>query len=179
MNKIILGFVGTLLVISVVAGSAYALFSSQVKVNNVAIRAGNANLEFSPDGNSGWTQEFTYNQWAADGVYPDYHQCGYFWVRNTSSAPLSLTLSAQLISSTGNWGVYANSVTIDLRKGDLSGGDSMTPSAWNTADRPLYITVDQGASQPMAICLNVPKTVDNSIANEYVSTNWIITGTQL
>jgi len=46
MRKILTGFLGLVMVVAVVGGTAYALFSSIVTVNNVAISAGNATLQF-------------------------------------------------------------------------------------------------------------------------------------
>ena len=175
MRKILMGFIGLVMAVAVVAGTGYALFSSTVRANNVAITAGNANLEFSPD-HVIWSQDYAYQAWAAQNVYPGFHDCAPFWVRNDSSSPISLDLSAQLVSATGNWDVFADLLQIYV---GITGSvtPAYTPTQWDEGG-PLGITLAQNSEQSMQVCMTVPTSADNAIANQWISTNWVITGTQ-
>lgn len=172
MNKIIAGFLGLVMITAVVGGTAYAVFTSSVNVNNVAISAGNADLEFSPD-DINWSQNYTYAVWEAQNVYPGYSNCSTFYVKNVSTSPITLDLTAQLTSATGNWGVFS-----DLLDIWFTSSEHATPAVWNSAPQSLGVNLAQEESTSMELCMTVPTSADNAIAGQTLSTNWEIVGTQ-
>jgi len=180
MKKILIGFLGLMMLVGVVGGTAYALFSSTVTVNNVAISAGNATLEFSPD-NTNWYSDYTFSQWMAQNVYPGWSDCVNFWVRNVSSSDIKLDVSAQLMSATGNWDAFKDLLVVDIQQ-DGNPGISRTPANWNAAKISLNFSLNKpglsGATKKVNICLTVPTTADNTIADQWLSTNWKLYGDQ-
>ena len=169
MNKIIAGFLGLVMLTAVVGGTAYALFSSSVTASGVTFATGNANLEFWSNG---------------PGVVPastwTYNPYNEFYLRNTSTSPISLRLSARLTAATGDWGVLSPVITAWI--GDDAGAVGSgyyTLADWNSLERDITITLAQSEQKLMRIYVQVPSDAGNSIANKTTATTWLITGTQV
>lgn len=178
MRKIIAGIIGLVLVAGVTSGTAVAMFSSAVKVNNVAISAGSANLEFSGDGET-WTKNYTFAPNALQRIIPGSKTALTFWVRNTSTAAVPLALSAKITAATGDWEAFAPNVYVAFAD-DSTTGTAKSLAAWNGTDNQLSITVaPDGARKRMTMEFSVPVATGDEIADRQVSTNWEITGTQV
>ena len=181
MRKILTGILGVLLVVGVVSGSAAALFSATANVNNVAIRAGTAGLEFSPNIGGPWSTSYNFPTWLADNVYPGYANNATFYVRNTSSANIALRISAQLVSAAYGWNEFKDVTNVWI--GDsagLVGSGYMTLTDWNWSARDTQMVVPYGGGlTPMGIFFNISSGAGNEIAGQGISTNWVLTGTQV
>ena len=180
MKKILAGILGVLLVVGVVSGSAAALFSATANVNNVAIRAGTAGLEFSPN-DSTWSTSYEFPDWLADNVYPGYANSATFYVKNTSSANIGLKVSAQLMSAAYGWNEFKDVTNVWI--GDSAGSVGSgyyTLTDWNLSAKDTQMVVPSGGgSTPMGIFFNISSGAGNGIANQGISTDWVLTGTQV
>ncbi|OGK69802.1 hypothetical protein A2446_02365 [Candidatus Roizmanbacteria bacterium RIFOXYC2_FULL_38_9] len=169
---------------AVVGGTAYALFSSSVTASGVTFATGNANLEFWSNGPgvvpaSTWTQNVTFPT-TFQNLYPGYNGYNEFYLRNTSTSPISLRLSARLTAATGDWGVLSPVITAWI--GDDAGAVGSgyyTLADWNSLERDITITLAQSEQKLMRIYVQVPSDAGNSIANKTTATTWLITGTQV
>ncbi len=181
MRKILTGILGVLLVVGVVSGSAAALFSATANVNNVAIRAGTAGLEFSTTGTGSWSTSYGFPDWLADNVYPGYANSATFYVRNISTAPIALRISAQLMSAAYGWNEFEDVTNVWIgNPAGSTGSGYFTLTEWNSSARDTQMVVPYGSvSTPMGIFFNISSGAGNGIAGQGISTNWVLTGTQV
>jgi len=179
MRKILMGLMAIVLIAGVTTAAGYAVFSATATVNNVAFTTGTAGLQFAPNNNggaaptTGWSSNYTFPTYLVTNVYPGYTSgTQYVWVENTSSSNISLALSAQLVSATGDWGVL-NSVA-NMSIGTVSG-----PLVnWNSADVPLNVTLASGQQMFLPVVFSISSSAGNEISGKSLITNWVITGTQ-
>src|SRR3990167_9606451 len=101
LKKILFGLIGLVMITATVAGGAVALFSSQATLENVSFASGNATLQIW-DGDS---YETTWNSTInLANMYPGYTSPAYnMWLKNASTAPVSLSVAMQLTNGGGNW----------------------------------------------------------------------------
>lgn len=194
MKKILSGFLGLFLTIGLVAGTGYALFSSQAQLNGMVLGTATPGLEISLDGDN-----FQSNWYLPDydvhfaPLLPGEMDWGEFWLQNTSKAttdPLNLNLAAKITSASGHWGELSNAIQARICFYDDTPGyhcDTTKATNWytlaqwnaseiNLPENPLI----QGASQHYTIVFRIDSTYGNEIAGKTISNmNIAITGTQV
>ena len=176
MRKILMGLMAIVLIAGVTTATGYAVFTATATVNNVAFTTGTAGLQFAPNNNGvpgTYSSSYTFPTYLVTNVFPGYTSgTQYVWVENTSSSNISLALSAQLVSATGDWGVL-NSVA-NMSIGTVSG-----PLVnWNGADVPLNVTLTPGQQMFLPVVFSISSSAGNEISGKSLITNWVITGTQ-
>ncbi len=119
MKKILTGFLGLFLVIGIVAGAGYALFSTQVTVTGMVLGTATPGLEISLKGTGGtWgsgTVDFSGVKFAP--LLPGEYDWGEFYLRNTSNGttdPLDLNLKGRLTAAGGDWGVLKDAIQMKI-----------------------------------------------------------------
>ncbi len=111
MKKIILGILGIFVVTAVVAGSAYALFSSQATVSGISVEAGTVGLQVRGMGTSyatNWNTAF-----AITGLKPGFGVAASLdptksldmYLQNTSS-DVDFNVTMKLTTLPSQWGNY-------------------------------------------------------------------------
>jgi len=174
MRKILMGLMAIVLIAGVTTAAGYAVFTATATVNNIAFTSGTAGLEFSTD-NSSWSSNLDYGAtygWFEQNVYPGFSDTKTIYLYNNSTSNISLDITAQLVSATGDWGLLSPVTSMTIY------GQTYTLADWNGANRPLYITLAHGISTPVTVTFSVASTADNTISGKTVSTNWVFTGTQ-
>ncbi|PKN02832.1 hypothetical protein CVU76_02290 [Candidatus Dojkabacteria bacterium HGW-Dojkabacteria-1] len=196
MKKILFGFLGIFLVIGIVAGTGYALFSSKVSMTGVVLGTATPSLEIGTDK---FTPEVTwYTTLPVDGqplfklFLPGEMDWGEFWLRNSSTAngvPLDFNLEGRITSAGGDWGLLKDAIKMRICLYNDTPGNHcdtdkttgwMTLADWNTAARSLPGPLLQGAPVHYAINLYIDPSFGNAIANKAITgLNFEITGTQV
>lgn len=185
MTKILSGFLGLVLVASVVAGTAYALFSSSATVSGITVTAGSAALlvKNGEDFTDSWNTGLNLNN-----VYPGYNNSTTITLKNNSTTPISLGITGQLTAAT-NWPNLADAVEIAVNNGGSSTGWK-TLAQWNAA--PVAFpgpAIPSGTAQDYTVYVRVPTVYDsgalagspvgNEIAGQILSNiTFTLTGTQ-
>ena len=171
MKKILIGFLGIIFVISATAASGYALFSANANVDNIAFTTGTAGLQFSADNNT-YSDSYTYSSWFEQNVYPGYDHTTVVDLKNNSSSNISLAISAQLTSATGDWGALASVARVKINGVDGSLAD------WNSGVSSINLTLNPGQAAGINVEFYIPTSAGNEISGKQLSTNWVFTGTQ-
>ncbi|MCL5784255.1 MAG: hypothetical protein M1142_02790 [Patescibacteria group bacterium] len=195
MGKIISGLLGLVMVVAVVSGTAYAVFSDQVQVSGVTLSTGNADLQIW-DGD-GW-QESLSSALFTGNTYPGWQQGQYFALQNNSASNIGLDVTARLTSApSGNWGLLSPIVQVAVVQYDsqaaalaavaannpgLGGVDASTGwqtlAAWNASPIAISTNLLKGAQGDFVIWGKIPSDAGNSIANQSLTTDWVLIGTQ-
>lgn len=171
MKKIILGLFSILLVISAATASGYAVFSASANVSNASFTTGTAGLQFSTDDTT-WTGSYSFPDAFATNVYPGYSTTSSFWLNNTSTAPINLGITSQLVSATGDWGTLASVAHVVVN------GVDHTLQDWNTSAQDIGLSLAPNTPTQVTVTFYIPTSAGNEIAGKSLSTNWVITGTQ-
>lgn len=121
MKKILFGFLGIFLVIGIVAGTGYALFSSKVAMTGVVLGTATPSLEIGTDK---FTPGITwYTTLPVDGnslfklFLPGKMDWGEFWLKNSSNAngvPLDFNLQGRITSAGGDWGILKDAIQMRI-----------------------------------------------------------------
>jgi len=179
MKKIIAGIIGVVAVMAVTAGAAFAVFTTTATINNVAFTTGTAGLMFAPNNNGGlppahgWLSSYTFGPYLAENVFPGYTSgTQYVWLENTSTSDITLAISAHLVSATGSWANLSPVANMSIN------GVSGPLVNWNNQDIPLGLTIARGQQVFVPVVFSIDSSAGNSISGEWLSTNWVITGTQ-
>jgi hypothetical protein len=163
-------------------GSAYALFSSTINFGGLSMTVGNSALQVQlPDGswvNDDWTSDYVLS-----GLYPGLSTSANFQLKNTSSAPISLDVTAQLVSADGDWDTLKDIITVRVHKADdtRSSTGYKTLAAWNAEggiDLP-GAALAQGETRAYTLDIAIDKKYGNELANKKLSNIKVaLTGTQ-
>lgn len=95
-------------------GSAYALFSSTITFGGITMTIGNSALQAQlPDGT--WVADTWTAGYAMSGLYPGLSTSTNFHIKNNSTAPISLDISAQLVSADGDFDTLKDVITVRVR----------------------------------------------------------------
>lgn len=189
MKKIIAGILGIVMVAGVVGGAAYALFTASVTANGVAFSTGNAALDFSENGTTNWTSTIDLSDAVINGVngnlYPGFQNSRDFYLRNTSTSPISLSLTTKLtasrnLSTYGDDWAKLSPVSWVMIENVTNGTNSgwYTLADWTT-EKGLNTTIAQSEVKHLKLHFSIDQNADNGIANRYVGTDWVTTGTQV
>jgi len=188
MKKIIAGFLGLVMLVTVVGGTAFALFSATAKVSGVTFATGNADLKISTDG-SNYYNPYNFGGSFFSKLYPAINTVGpQFLIKNTSNSNIALILSVQLKNGdvtenpAGSWAVLKDVVQVgfDYYDGSWHTAGLATLAQWNSPGYSLEGgNLAQGNQRWYRIHVVVPSTADNTIADKGLySTIFTFTGTQ-
>lgn len=186
MNKILTGITGLLVVSGLVAGSAFALFSSTVSVTGLALNTGTAGLQISFD-------DVTY-QATADfantvltTLMPGESDEGDFWLKNNSDdETINLDLTARLVSANGDWGALSSVVSCAVYEDGFTVDDAthstgyISLADWNSAPQELTGgPLAHDTSRHYWINCKLDDSADNSVAGKSLTdVSFDIVGTQ-
>ena len=193
MKKILVGFFGIFLVLGIVAGTGYALFTDTVTMEGMVLGTATPGLMIKTDEDGLRTYRETLD-FQGMGPFqlllPGKMDYGEFWLWNNSeSGPdLDFSLTGELTSATGDWNelkdvakmrfciYYPDTYTCNT--------NLTTPwyslAQWNGAARDLPGQLDQGAEQRYGIQLMMKEELDNSYSDKLIEdVSFEITGTQI
>lgn len=161
-------------------GSAYALFSSTLNFGQVSVSVGSAALEVHlPDGtviNQDQTQGY-----ALTGLYPGLSQSYPFTLKNVSTAPITLEMSAQLVSTDGDWDVLKDVITARVKDADSSSSTGYkTLAQWNAQGGiALPKTLTPGQSHNYSLDIQIDKKYGNELSGKSLTNMHVsLTATQ-
>lgn len=101
-TKIALSGFSIITALALTAGATFALFTDQASSNNNSFTSGNASLEIAEDTGSG---PGTFSPSIAgvtfNNIFPGFDDRHLFWLKNTSTSPIDLNLTADLADLTG------------------------------------------------------------------------------
>jgi hypothetical protein len=193
LKKIIFGVLGIVLAVTLVSGSAYALFSDTVPVSGLSLSTGSADLKIN--GNL----DAISNALSVTNAYPGWIDGVAFSLTNSSTTPIQLDTAARLTAATGSWGELSPVVMVAVVEYASSTDANNAMSAKNpvlanvTANTGWLSLADWNSSTPTSFGTTlpnsgihyyvlwsmIPSSADNSIAGKAVSVDYLITGTQL
>jgi len=195
MKKIIGSILGIFLVVGIVAGTGYALFTDTVNINGMVLGTATPNLLISFD-NVTYTTSLPINGEKFAPLLPGELDWGEFWLKNGSDGTtdkLDFDLKGRIISYSpeANWLLLKDAIELRLciykdgvgeDKCDETAGN-VTPwwdlAIWQSAERDLPGGVlTQGDAQHYTIQLRIPSSYDNTIMNKSITMNMVINGTQ-
>jgi hypothetical protein len=151
------------------SGSAYALFSSTITFGGVNVTIGNSALQIQlPDGswvNDSWTTGYTLG-----GLYPGLTTSVNFKVKNASTAPINLDVSAALVSAGGDYEELKDIITVRVRDAANSHYSTgyKTLAAWH-ADSGIGLpgkAIAQGDTREYTLDIQIYKKYGNELANK-------------
>lgn len=190
MQKIISGFLGLVLVLTVVAGVAYAAFSSQASVSGVTFATGNAALQISKTGGEDWNSTIDFANTIFLGLFPLAERTQEFDLKNNSSSVISLDLAAKLrdgVTETtpGDWDALKDKISISFEWWDVATSTYQTTgwatlNQWNTPGYPLEGgSLAPGATRWYRFHVKVADATSAEIAGKSISNVFFdFTGTQ-
>ena len=117
MKKILTGFLGLFLVIGIVAGAGYALFSTKVTVTGMVLGTATPALEISLNGGDWASGTVPFDAVTFAPLLPGEYDWGEFYLRNTSIAttdPLDLDLTGRLTVAGGDWGTLKDAIQMQI-----------------------------------------------------------------
>ena len=148
MKKILTGFLGLFLVIGIVAGAGYALFSTKLTVTGMVLGTATPGLEISLNGTNWANDTVPFNSVVFAPLLPGEYDWGEFYLRNTSNGTtdhLDLNLTGRLTAAGGDWGVLKDAVQMRICTYDNTAANNcgapatswMTLSQWNAEAKNL------------------------------------------
>lgn len=194
MKKIIGGILGIFLVIGIVAGVGYALYSSTVSIERAVFGTANTDLKIDAyfsgrgwvfGGNGNYTLDVN-SAFLTRALYPGEMDWGHIKLINSSSPSMPLDIKGQLTSAEGDWnelkGVLKMRVCPVLDTSSIPAeedcGSWYTLDQWNTYARDFPGTSLEGEKQYWVEVL-LPSTVDPITEGKTISNvTLVITGTQ-
>jgi hypothetical protein len=178
-KKWLVGIVALALILS--SGTAFALFSSTINFGGINVTVGNSALEIGlPDGtwvSQDWTAGYIFG-----GLYPGLSQTANFQVKNASTAPISLEVSARLVSAEGDWDDLKDVVTVRVRDAEntrLSTGFK-TLAEWSAEDGIKLPggSIGQHETKSYTLEISIDKDYGNELANKQLhNLHLSVTGT--
>jgi hypothetical protein len=194
MKKILTGFLGLFLVIGIVAGAGYAVFTDEVNITGMVLGTATPNLKISfDDVDANYSTTLAINGAKFAPLLPGELDWGEFWLRNESNGTtdkLDFALKAKISAYSGNWDILKDVIQARVCLYDEAGvgedrcdeGNAtswMTLATWYSADRTLPGgNLLQGNDRHYTIQFQIPSSYDNAIMTKSVTMNMIITGTQ-
>ncbi len=183
--------VGLVLVLVVVAGSAYALFSSSLSLNGMVLGTATANLRVSADGvnyYSGSLNMLSLPPFAL--LLPGETDWREIWLNNNSTTDkLNMNLSAKITATGGNWPELKDAVQLRVcvyNSGfadNCDGGNATawhTLNDWNASAIALPGPLNQGDSQHYTLVFALPSSYGNGVSGMSITgMNFEVTGTQI
>lgn len=194
MKKIIGGILGIFLVIGIVAGTGYALFSSQVSMNGMVLGTATPNLQIKA-ANFDWSTTLPFNNVHIFApLLPGEMDWGEFYLRNLSNGTtdkLDFNLAARITAAAGDWNVLKDVIKMRVCiYNDVNGyhcdegkaTDWMTLAQWNASPRALPGNpLLQGAQEThYTMVFFIDSSYANTVAGKTITDAvFEITGTQV
>lgn len=129
MRKILFGFLGIMMVVAVVAGTARALYSTTATVGGITFASGNADIKVSDGGD--WKDNISNSVFDFANMYPGYgvnpNITKDFYIKNSSSSNIGLDLKAQLTGVPATWG---NQLSYAIQLGFVNADDLSQTTGW-------------------------------------------------
>jgi predicted ribosomally synthesized peptide with SipW-like signal peptide len=173
----------SLLVITVVlmtAGTTYALFHDRVASQANAFTSGNADLKIKmPDTNcNDWSDSCPGVNWTQ--LYPGWSNSYNVWLKNISTAPLSLKIIPFIEETGSSQALWDNTyMEITWQDGTHSTG-RFNLTQWK-ANQTIELNPQLNPNQeygPWVVKFDIPSDVGNDIANANITFNLIFDGIQ-
>jgi hypothetical protein len=176
MNKIFSGILGLVAVMTLVTGTAYALFSSKATVQGLSVSTSNAVLRFA-DGTNGGAELWNANK-ALTGVKPGFQNSFDFTLLNTGD--VNLGIFGKLTHAEGDWEALKDSVSVAVNIGDATTGWH-TLNEWNTVGYEFPLPAISGpGNQTYSLWVMMPSTVGVEAMGKTLSNiTFEVTGTQI
>ena len=201
MKKILYGFIGLFLVIGIVAGTAYAIFTTSANVTGVVLGTATPGLHLcdSQLGNpSGCAASYTFPTNNPFGpLVPGGEDYAEFFLKNISSEGLiaggnvlNLDLSAKITYAEGNWDELKDAILMRIcvhtTLPNVSHCDVTQATEWkslaqwnSTGFALLGGPLGQGVTKGYTVMYRLPSYFDNAVAGYQIENMTIVfTGTQ-
>lgn len=194
MKRILFSILAIVLTVGAASGTAYALFSNTVTVSGVTLATGNADLKIN-----GTNDSLLAVALSTSNTYPGWQDGQYFTLDNKSTSDIGLAVTAKISGHSGSWDALKDVVQVAVIEyggssgamSDLSdkvpgnagtilantGWKSLTD--WEAAAVSIGTTIPKDGTHHFVMWARVLATADNGIAGKTVSTNWLLTGTQV
>jgi len=206
MKKILTGFLGLFLVIGIVAGAGYAVFTDQVRMTGMVLGTATPGLEITfynktTDGPvvELWAPTLDFTGQSFQKLLPGEKDWGGFWLRNVSTDgatntddvwdPLDFTLKGSILSAYGSWDLLKDVIQMRIcvlnttnDSCDTSQATTwMTMNSWFIAERNLPGGVlESGDDRGYMIEFYIPDSYGNEIAGKTITGMTMqVTGTQV
>lgn len=181
MKKVFAGIFGLVLVVGMVAGAAYALFSDTVTVSGITFATGTADLQIAVTGDT-WEESAPLN--LTVNLVPGKSQSATFKLKNNSSNPdLDMVIKARLTSAQTDWNALKDYIEIIVLSTDPAAETGWkTLAEWNAAEGielPGGL-LDQGTEETYQVLVRLQSGAPNTLQNKSVTDIiFVITGTQV
>lgn len=185
MTKIISGVAGLVATVALVGTAAFASFSAEARLDNIAFATGTSGLEvtlinadpqaspsLSPifDGGGGAFGESTFSKMLPGQVFAKE-------LRLRNVGDVQQTLSMRLVSSPEGWEELSELILVKFMSGNFN-SEYQTLAWWNSQDRPFGDVLTIGQERVYAAEFKLAENAGNAAKDKKVNTNWVINGTQ-
>lgn len=177
MTKIMSGVLGLAAVITLVSGSAYALFTSQATVNGINLQTGSADLLVAIDGTFSSSENAN---GATAQLYPGQEASIPFRLQNAGTLPLDVVV--RLTSATGDWGALKDTVQVKVEDDEGNETSWLTLAQWNEANRQLPgdDLAPEDDNKEYIVHYRMLSSVGNEAMNKALTNiTFVFTGTQV
>ncbi len=172
------------IVLSAVASSASALFSSTATVSGVTFSTGNANLQVW--NGSAWDDDYSPSNFLFTSMYPGFNNFKSFSLRNSSTSNIKLTLNAKLANGATQSPAGAWDILKDVVEARFTNADGTVPltswrtiNYWNSTGANFDTGINPGENRWYRIQVRIPSSAGNEISNASLADmKFDFTGTQ-
>jgi hypothetical protein len=153
-------------------GSAYALFSSSISLGGVNVTVGSSVLQAQlPDGT--WINDHWTDGMEITGLYPGLSASANFNLKNSSTAPINLKVSARLLSADGDWDALKDVIEVRVHPLGNTGSSTgyKTLAEWN-AENGINLPggdLAQGATKSYTADVQIDKKYGNELAGKMLT----------
>jgi predicted ribosomally synthesized peptide with SipW-like signal peptide len=179
-KKIITSSMSIIAALSLMTGATFAFFTDSASSTGNTFTTGNADLQIAVDNPEG-AESFgssvvgpTFNS-----LFPGFSNQYFFWLKNNSSAAITLDAKADLSSLVTSGSPLASALLVRWtcdQDGDNSLGDE-TPTAefsaqqWFDSGDTALVSLPQGVQRFCSMNTRIPSTANSDIAGQTVSFN--------
>lgn len=187
MTKIITGAAGLVATVALVGATAFAQFTTSVTASNVVFATGTAALKVAAPGVPA-TDSLNFSLFPGlqlDEFIPgDEEQAAFFLI---NEGDVTLDLSLRLTTASGHWSELNNVMKVRLFKGETAPtgeNEYHTLAEWNAVNgialtETIAPTPVGGQGDTWTVQIKLDESADDTAKNKSVTTNWVLTGTQV
>ncbi|MBW6441461.1 hypothetical protein K0B04_00950 [Patescibacteria group bacterium] len=193
MKKIISGIIGSLVIVALIGGVAFALFSSTVTISGLTLTTADTALEIRPDVDEApWTTNLDMSSITFKKLIPGTYEWGRFYLLNTSTGTpeegeavrraIDFDISAKITEpAQGDWNllkdvIYAE-IYVENNHGYTTGRHTL--EEWRNGVEIADHILIQGDNEVYIVEFWMDETVDNTYKGKSITgINIEITGTQ-